>query len=77
MPGVEVEEGHEEVNADRGAGRDDEVGEDVVAEDERGEGVFELNDYNVDRGKGSIGHDDGVDNHRGHEHLLGPEEMRH
>ena len=32
VPGVEVQEGHEEVDADCGTRRDDEVGEDVVAE---------------------------------------------
>lgn len=33
VPGVEVEEGHEEVKADGCGGGDDEIGEDVVAED--------------------------------------------
>ena len=40
MPRVEVEEGHEEVEADGGAGGDDEVGENVVAEVEGGGGGF-------------------------------------
>ena len=33
MPGIKIEEGHEEVEADSRAGRDDKVGEDVVADD--------------------------------------------
>lgn len=31
MPGVEVEEGHDEVEANGGGGGDDQVGEQVVA----------------------------------------------
>ena len=58
MPGVEVEEGHEEVEADGGAGGDDEVGEDVVAQVEGDGGGFELGDDDVDRGEDGVDHDD-------------------
>ena len=68
VPGVEVQEGHEEVEADGGGGADDQVGEDVVAEDDDGEGVFELRDDDVERAEEGVRHDDGVDDHAGHEH---------
>ena len=71
VPGVEVEEGHEEVEADGGAGRDDEVGEDVVADHQGSGGVFELRDDDVEGGEGGVGHDDGVDDEAGCEHFLG------
>lgn len=58
MPGVEVEEGHEEVDADGGAGGDDKVGEDVITEVEGRERRFELRDDYVKGGKCVVGHDD-------------------
>ena len=73
MPGVEVEEGHEEVEADGGGGGDDEVGEDVVAEFEGGVGGSELGDDDVEGGEGGVGHYDGVDDYAGHEHSFGSE----
>ena len=60
MPRVQVEEGHEEVEADGRTGGDNEVREDVVAEDKGGGWAFELGDDDVESGKGGIGHDDGV-----------------
>ena len=71
MPGVEVQEGHEEVEAERGAGGDDQVREDVVAEREARAGVLELADDDVEGREGRVGHDDRVDGHAGHEHFLG------
>ena len=71
VPGVEVEEGHKEVEPDRGNGGHDQVGEDVVAEDVSRERVFELRDDDVEGAEEGVGHDDGVDNHAGHEHALG------
>lgn len=79
MPGVEVQERHEEVEADGGDGADDEVGEDVVAEGVGGgvggdglEGViFELQDHDVEGREGGVGHDDGVGDHGGEEHAFG------
>lgn len=71
VPGIEVEEGHEEVDADGGAGGDDEVGEDVVANDEGRERGFELDDDYVEGGKCIVDHDDRVHDHTGHEHFLG------
>ena len=61
MPGVEVKEGHEEVEANGGGGGDDEVGEDVVADGEGGFGGAKLDNDNVEGTKGGVGHDDGVD----------------
>ena len=58
MPGIEVKEGHEEVETNSGTGRNDKVSEDVVAKDEGGVWAFELRDDYVQRGEGSIGHDD-------------------
>lgn len=79
VPGVEVEEGHEEIEADGGEGADDEVGEDVVAEGVGGgvggDGleavVFELEDDDEEGGEGGVGHDDGVGDHGGEEHAFG------
>lgn len=71
VPGVEVEEGHEEVEADGGGGGDDQVGEEVVAQLERGGGRFELDNDNVQGGEGGVGHDYRVHDQAGHEHLLG------
>ena len=68
VPGVEVQEGHEEVEADGGGGTDDQVCEDVVAEHEGREGVFELRDDDIERAEEGVRHDDGVDDHAGHEH---------
>lgn len=74
VPGVEVEEGHEEVEADGGSGGDDEVGEDVVAEFEGGVGGSELGDDDVEGGEGGVGHYDGVDDYAGHEHSFRAED---
>lgn len=37
-------------------------------------GVLELRDDNVECCKGGVGHDDGVDDETGHEHLFGPDD---
>lgn len=71
MPGVEVEEGHEEVEAHGGGGGDDEIGEEVVAEFEVRRGGFELEDYYVEGREGGVGHYDRVDDYARHEHSLG------
>jgi hypothetical protein len=71
VPGVEVHEGHEEVEADGCGRRDDEVCEDVVAEFFFGAGVFELDDDDPEGGKGCVGHDDAVHDHGPKEHLFG------
>lgn len=71
MPGVEVEEGHDEVEADGGGGGDDEVGEEVVAEFEACRWRFELEDYDVEGREGGVRHYDRVDDYTGHEHSLG------
>lgn len=75
MPGVEIEEGHEEVQADGRGGGDDEIGEDVVAD---GDGSFiiagvrgELEDDDVEGAEGGVGHYYRVDNHGREEHFLG------
>ncbi len=63
MPGIEVEEGHEEVEADGGENGDNEVGEDVVAERD----LFIVVEFavdDVDSAEGVVGHDYSVDNHR-------------
>ena len=75
MPGVEVEEGHEEVKADGGGRGDDEVGEYIIAD---GEGCFrgaELDDDDVEGTEGGVGHDYRVDDQGRHEHFLGPEKL--
>ena len=71
MPGVEVEEGHEEVDADGGTRGDDEIGEDVVAEVEALGVVSELPDDDVDAGEGVVSHDYCVDYHGGEVESLG------
>ena len=63
MPGVEVEEGHEEVEADGGGCGDDEVREDVVSEGEGCFAAFELGDDNVESCEGGVGHNDRVNNY--------------
>lgn len=73
MPGVEVEERHEEVNADCGSCGDDEVGEDVVAEMKGCRRVTELGDYNVNGCEDGVCHDDGVTYEAAHKHFLGSE----
>ena len=73
VPGVEVEERHEEVEADGGGCGDDEVGEDVVAEVEGGFGVFKLDDDDVKGAEDGVDHYYGIDYHAGHEHFLGSE----
>jgi len=71
VPGVEVEEGHEEVDAYGGTSGDDKVGEDVVAEVEALGMGFKLADYDVDAGEGVVGHDYCVDYHGGEVELFG------
>ena len=71
MPGVEVKEGHDEVETDGGGRGDDEVGEEVVAEFKVCRGRFELDDYDVQGCEGGVGHYDRVDDYAGHEHPLG------
>lgn len=61
VPGIEVEEGHEEVEADGGAGGDDQVREEVVAQLEGGAGRAQLEDDDVESREGGVGHDDRVD----------------
>lgn len=58
MPGVEVEEGHDEVEADGGGGGDDKIGEEVAAEFEVCCGGFKLEDDNVKGCEGGVGHND-------------------
>lgn len=76
VPGIKVDEGHEEVETDGGADADDQVGEDVVADSEGGAGVAQLDDDDVDGAEKRVGHDDGVDDHGGEEHFFSAEEMR-
>lgn len=71
MPGVQVQEGHQEVEADGCGGGDDQVGEDIVAECFLGFGVFQLDHDDVDGGECGVGHDDAVCDHTAQEHLLG------
>jgi len=63
VPGVEVEEGHEEVEADGGGGGDEEVGECVVAELELRVLGCELLDDDPEGGEDGVHHDYRVDNH--------------
>ncbi len=72
MPRIEVEEGHQEVEAQGGAGGDDEIGEHVVAERQGCLGVLQLGDDDIQRREGGIGHNDRVDDKTRHEHLLRP-----
>ena len=75
MPRIEVEEGHEEVEADGGDGADNEVGEDIVAELV---GVVrllqrmlgKLFDDDVECCEGRAGHDYRVCDDRAQEQLL-------
>lgn len=71
VPGVEIEEGHEEVETDGGSSGYDEVGEKIIAEFKAGGGCFQLEDYDVQGREGGVGHDDRVDDDAGHEHPLG------
>lgn len=71
VPRVEVEEGHEEVNTDRGSGRDNEVGENIVTEAEICVFVFQLTNHDVDAGEGVVCHDYGINYHRGEVEFLG------
>lgn len=71
MPGIEVEEGHQEVQANGRRSRDDEIREDVVAKLEGSVGSLELRDDNVECCKGGVCHYYGVDDHTGHEHAFG------
>ena len=71
MPRVEVQEGHEEIEADGGGGADNQVGEDIVAEDEDCERVLELRNDDVEGAEEGVGHDDGVDDHAGEKHPFG------
>lgn len=74
MPGVEVEERHEEVDAHCGGGGDDQVCEDVVADVcvccDGGGGFGEGFDDDVERGEGRVHHDDGVGGHGCGEHAF-------
>lgn len=70
MPGVEVQEGHEEVEADGGGGGDGEVGEDVSAEADVRAGL-EVDGDNVHGAEGVVDHYDREDYQGGHEHFLG------
>ena len=70
VPRIQIDEGHEEVKANSGTRRNDEVGEDIVA-DADGCLVCKLSDDNVERGKCRVGHDDAEDDHAAQEHFLG------
>ena len=70
VPRVEVEERHEEVDADCGASGDNQIGKDVVAKVERGFWVFQLQDHDVDRCEYCVCHDYGIADKAAHEHLL-------
>ena len=72
MPRIEIEKGHEEVDADCGGRRDNEIGEDVVAEVKGGFWVLELYDYDIKGCKDRICHYDGIADKTAHEHFLGP-----
>jgi hypothetical protein len=71
VPRIHVHEAHEQVQTDSRADRNDEVGEKVIANDLWCLGIPELNDNNVDRCEGGVGHDDTVPNHTPQKHLLG------
>lgn len=58
MPGIEVEEGHQEVETDCGGSGDDEVSEDVVAEFEGGVAASKLGYDYVEGCEGGVGHYD-------------------
>ncbi len=62
VPWIKIEEGHEEVDTHCGAGRDDEIGEDIIAEMERRRWALELYYHDVDGCKDRVRHDDGVGN---------------
>ena len=64
VPGVEVEEGHEEVKAYGRDGGDDEVGEDIITDFKAA--CFELNNYDVKGGEGVVGHYYAVGYHGAH-----------
>lgn len=71
MPWVEVKEGHQEVETNCGAGANDQVCEDVVAEVEGGVFRFKLGDDDIDGGEDCVCHYYGVYYNAGHEHFLG------
>jgi len=56
VPGIEVEDGHEEVESNCGGHGDDEVGEDVVSERNFRVGC-QLTNHDIDTGKGVVCHD--------------------
>jgi hypothetical protein len=70
VPGLEVEEGHHEVEAYCGGGGDDEVGEDVVSEFDSVGGFLELKYDDVDTCECVVGHYYGVDYHGGEVEFL-------
>ena len=71
VPGVQVQEGHEEVEADGRARGHDQVGEDVIADVQGAQGGLELRDDDVEGGEGGVGHYHGEDEHGGEEHFFG------
>lgn len=73
VPRVEVKKRHQEVEAYGRTCGDDQVREDVVPNGKRRVGVLELRDDDVECCKGGVGHDDGVNDKTGHEHLFGPD----
>lgn len=71
MPRIKIQETHEQVQAHRGDGRDYNVGEKIVSKLDFVVLVQELFVDNPDRGEGSVGHDETVDDHGTHVHLFG------
>lgn len=71
MPGIHIQEAHEKVQAHRGDGRNDDIGEEIVSKLDFVVLVQELFVDDPDGGKGGVGHDDTVDDHGGHVHLFG------
>lgn len=65
VPWVEVEEGHQKVDSNRGCHGDDEVRENVIADCEVF-GFEDLADDDVETGENVVGHDDRVNYHRSH-----------
>ena len=71
VPGIEIEEGHEEVESYGGGGGYDHVCENVVAELEGFGVVRELTDDDKECGKCGVRHDDTIDDHGGKIESLG------
>lgn len=70
MPWVEIQEAHDEVDADGRDGGDNHVGEDVVAEFDLGTWILECLYHDEERGEGRVCHDETIHNHARQVHLL-------